>query len=289
MKTIRDRWVPQINGFLFIAILVGGGAFLFVSGRVAFEDIPFAGEAGIVVVVIIGMLLASGFRILEPNESAILIFFGKYMGTLKRSGFIWSLPFTSTNKISLRIHTLNTPTIKVNDALGNPIEIGAVVVWRVSNSAKALLNVDNFMNFVNIQSESAVRTLTAKFPYDTHEEGVPSLRGSPELVSKALLDGLQESLAPAGVTVEEAKISHLAYAPEIAGAMLKRQQAFAIVSARKVITENAVTMVENVIDDLDERRVLALTNEQKASLVSNLMVALVSDSDAQPIVDIGSR
>lgn len=286
MRRIRDRWVPNINGFVFIIMLAIGAFFVLGAGLATFDDYPIIGEIGIVGVIILLFLVSSGFRILQPNESAILIFFGQYVGTIKKSGFRWSLPFTSTNIVSLRYITLNTEPLKVNDAMGNPIEIGAVVVWRIKDSAKAMLSVDNYERYVSVQAETALRTLAVQFPYDSQDDEV-SLRGSTSLISTALVEELQERLDVAGVEVIEARLSHLAYAPEIASAMLKRQQAYAVVNARRVIAENAVSMVENVITDLEARSVLSLSNDQKASLVSNLMVALVADGDAQPILDIG--
>jgi regulator of protease activity HflC (stomatin/prohibitin superfamily) len=242
--------------------------------------IPLIGLA----VVFLFVILPS-FVINNPNESRVILFFGRYIGTLKRPGFWWVIPFTSQQTVSRKVVSMNTKTLKVNDLRGNPIDIAAVIVWNVEDSAKAALNVDNFHDFVAVQSETAVRALASRLPYDS-EEGEESLRGSPEKVSEDLRQELQHRVDVAGVKVTEARLSHLAYAPEIAAAMLRRQQAQAVVSARKIITENAVRMVESALEQIGVTGKIKLGEDAKAKLVSNLLVALVAERDAQPIIDL---
>lgn len=233
-------------------------------------------------------LLLSGLRTVAPNTGKVISLFGDYVGTLKDPGLWWVNPFTKATSISMRTRNMVTPTIKVNDIRGNPIEIAAVVVWRVVDTAVASFDVDDFNSFVDTQCESALRHLASIYPYDTGEAHETSLRGSTEEVSRALASELQERVKRAGVTIEETRLSHLAYAPEIAGAMLRRQQADAVVSARLRIVEGAVGMVESALDHLEKGGKIQLDDERKAAMVSNLMVVLCGDHSAQPVVNTGT-
>lgn len=231
-----------------------------------------------------------GFVIVNPNESSVLVFFGQYVGTIKANGFFWVNPFYTKRNISLKARNLDSDRIKVNDKLGNPIMIGVVLVWKVENTYKAAFEVDDFLNFVEVQSESAVRKLAGTYPYDKfddHEADI-SLRDGGEEVDQMLEDELQSRVAIAGIKVIEARISHLAYAQEIAGAMLQRQQATAIVAARKQIVEGAVGMVEMALEELSVKSIIELDEEKKAAMVSNLMVVLCSDKSASPVINTGT-
>jgi regulator of protease activity HflC (stomatin/prohibitin superfamily) len=238
---------------------------------------------------IVWLILIPGFFTLQPNEAAALTFMGKYKGTVKVSGWHWQNPFYSKQKISLRSRNLNGEKLKVNDEMGNPIEIAAVVVWHVENTFEALFNVENYIGYVKIQSESAIRHLAGLYPYDiTVGERQLSLRGSADEVSEALRKELQERLGKAGVVIEEARLSHLAYAPEIAAAMLQRQQAAAIIAARQKIVEGAVGMVQMAINKLGQNKVVVLDDEKKAQMVCNLMVVLCGERAAQPMINTGN-
>ncbi len=245
----------------------------------------------IIVCIILGIangLTFKGLIVVAPNTGQVVLLFGTYLGTLKRPGFWWINPFAKRIPISLRTRNKVTPTIKVNDIRGNPIEIGAVVVWRVVDAARASFDVDNFSSFVDTQCESALRHLASVYPYDTGVEHETSLRGSTDDVSKALAAELQIRVAQAGVTIEETRLSHLAYAPEIAGAMLRRQQADAVVAARFRIVEGAVGMVESALEHLEKGGKVKLDDERKAAMVSNLMVVLCGDHSVQPVVNTGT-
>jgi regulator of protease activity HflC (stomatin/prohibitin superfamily) len=290
MHNVRESGTLAISGFLILGLLLAALIYgvmnvdqlrsLWVEYAVRDVPIPLIGLA----VVFLFVILPS-FVINNPNESRVILFFGRYIGTLKRPGFWWVIPFTSQQTVSRKVVSMNTKTLKVNDLRGNPIDIAAVIVWNVEDSAKAALNVDNFHDFVAVQSETAVRALASRLPYDS-EEGEESLRGSPEKVSEDLRQELQHRVDVAGVKVTEARLSHLAYAPEIAAAMLRRQQAQAVVSARKIITENAVRMVESALEQIGVTGKIKLGEDAKAKLVSNLLVALVAERDAQPIIDL---
>ncbi len=235
--------------------------------------------------------LFKGFFTLQPKEAAVLTLFGAYRGSVKQSGLLWTNPFYSRRKISLRTRNLTGETLKVNDKRGNPVEIGAVLVWRVDDTARASFDVEDFESFVRIQSESAVRHLASLYAYDEGDEEEKdqiTLRSGIEEVSRALRNELQERVGQAGVQIEEAKLTHLAYAPEIAGAMLRRQQAEAVISARKKIVHGAVSMVEMALKDLSDKQVVQLDDERKAAMVSNLLVVLCGERDAQPVVNAGT-
>jgi regulator of protease activity HflC (stomatin/prohibitin superfamily) len=262
---------------LAVFLLIGGGQ---------------AGSVGTVLAGVFFLLLtifcSIGFFIVNPNQAAVLVFFGRYVGTVKKNGFWWVNPFTVRKKISLRARNLNGERLKVNDKAGNPIEIAAVVVWHVDNTAHACFEVDDYEEYVTTQSESAVRHLATSYPYDTEDEAESSLRGDIDGVSEQLERELQERLDRAGVNVTEARLSHLAYAPEIAGAMLQRQQAHAIIAARAKIVEGAVSMVEGALGQLSQKHIIELDDERKAHMVSNLLVVLCGHHDAQPVVNTGS-
>lgn len=230
-----------------------------------------------------------GYFTLQPNISAVLLLLGAYKGTVKMPGFHWANPFYTHIKVSLRAHNLNGERLKVNDKRGNPVEIAAVVVWRVVNTAQASFDVENYHEYVTVQSESAVRHMATRYPYDTGEsDDELTLRGSIDEVSLALQEELRERLHKAGVVVDEARISHLAYAPEIAGAMLRRQQAEAIVAARQRIVDGAVGMVEMALNKLEQSHTVNLDEERKASMVSNLLVVLCGEREASPVINTGS-
>jgi regulator of protease activity HflC (stomatin/prohibitin superfamily) len=237
---------------------------------------------------LIWLVLPFGFFTLQPNMAAVLMLFGKYKGTVRHAGFHWANPLLEVEKVSLRIRNFNGPKLKVNDLRGNPIDISVIVVWRVVDTAKAVFDVDHYESFVTLQSEAALRHLAMSYPYDTFEGDTLSLRGSVDEISLALLKEVQERIHRAGVEVDEARISHLAYAPEIAGAMLQRQQAEAIVAARTRIVDGAVGMVELALHKLAENKTIDLDEERKAAMVSNLLVVLCSHENAHPVVNTGT-
>jgi regulator of protease activity HflC (stomatin/prohibitin superfamily) len=235
----------------------------------------------------LGLFLLRGLVLVEPNESKPVLLFGRYRGTLRKAGFHWVNPFSVRRHVSLRARNFDSTKLKVNDQRGNPIEIGAVVVWRVKDTAQALFDVDHYESYVTVQTESAIRTTAAKHPYDAANEGEVSLRGDSAEVNVELMAQLAQRLAHAGVEVLEVRLSHLAYAPEIAGVMLRRQQAEAIIDARARIVEGAVGMVKLALDNLSKHEVVELDETQKAALVSNLLVVLCSETDTQPVLSTG--
>lgn len=234
------------------------------------------------------LVLLPGFVVVQPNQAKVATFFGRYVGTLRTDGFYWVNPFTQRRDVSLRIHNLDSDVLKVNDASGNPVEIAAVINWQVVDTAQALFDVQDYDSFVAIQAETAVRHVASEFPYDDYEEGQHSLRGNAEEVMAILRQELQDRLRVAGVAVLDTRLRRLAYAPEIAGEMLRRQQATAVVAARQRIVEGAVGMVDMALRMLSERDIVELDPERKATLVANLLVVLVSDRGAQPIVPAGA-
>jgi regulator of protease activity HflC (stomatin/prohibitin superfamily) len=236
----------------------------------------------------LGGLGFAGLFTVNPNEGRVLQLFGRYVGTARQEGLRWANPFYTKRRVSLRVRNFESARLKVNDHEGNPIEIAAVVVWRVVDTAEALFEVDDYANFVKVQSEAAVRALASSYTYDSHQEDVQSLRGSTAEVAEHLQKEVQARLTKAGIQVMEARISHLAYAPEIAAAMLQRQQAGAIIAARQRIVEGAVGMVEMALEMLSRRAIVQLDDERKASMVSNLLVVLCGERAAQPIVNTGT-
>jgi regulator of protease activity HflC (stomatin/prohibitin superfamily) len=245
---------------------------------------------GALVLTAVVLVCAFGFFIVTPNHSRVLVLFGRYRGTVRAEGFYWTNPFTSKRSVSLRAHNMASEKIKVNDLLGNPIEIGAVIVWRVQDTAQAMFDVEDHEKYVDVQVETAIREIAKTHPYDEGqtEEDPISLRGDTSAVVEELKNELQERLRRAGIEVLEARISHLAYAPEIASAMLQRQQATAIIAARQKIVEGAVSIVEQALADLGKKQVIELDDERKATLVGNLLVVLCGQSAAQPVLNTGS-
>jgi regulator of protease activity HflC (stomatin/prohibitin superfamily) len=248
------------------------------------------GRAAIAPLVLLIVLLLglAGLFIVNPNEAKALILFGRYKGTVKTEGFWWANPFMTKRQISLKVRNFETSKLKVNDNHSNPIEIAAVVVWRVVETAEALFEVDDFEHYVTVQSEAAVRSLASRYPYDAHNTGEVSLSGHPVEVSRDLLTEVQERLAKAGMQVIEARISHLAYAQEIASAMLQRQQANAIIAARQKIVEGAVGMVETALEMLSSKKIIELDGDRRATMVSNLLVVLCSERGTSPVINAGS-
>jgi len=236
----------------------------------------------------LAIILSKGLFILQPNESALLLFFGSYQGTVRKTGFRWTNPFCRRIKISLRARNLVSEILKVNDRLGNPVEIAGIVVWRMADTAQATFDVENYEQYVRIQIEAAIRHLANQFAYDNDEDGRLTLLSGGDQLFQVLHTELQERLARAGVNVEEARLTHLAYAPEIAQAMLRRQQAEAVIGARQKIVQGAVSMVEMALAQLQERGIIDFDPERKAAMVSNLLVVLCGESDAQPVINTGT-
>jgi regulator of protease activity HflC (stomatin/prohibitin superfamily) len=282
--------IGTANGFLALVValllLVAGG--LLIANSISSYGVRWGLFASGIVLLIVAVLTLAGLYTLQPNEAAIIQLFGAYRGTSRVPGLRATNPFYSRKKMSLRARNLNGERLKVNDKRGNPIEIAAVVVWRVVDSAEAVFEVDDYKNFVQVQTEAAVRNLATSYPYDAHVDGEIALRSHTTEVAERLKVEIQDRLAKAGVAVIEARISHLAYAPEIAGAMLRRQQASAIVAARTRIVEGAVGMVEMALDELARKHVVELDSERKAAMVSNLLVVLCSDQHTQPVVNTGT-
>jgi regulator of protease activity HflC (stomatin/prohibitin superfamily) len=295
----RDRKLVTIPGLVAAAVwllLAVAVAALLLSSLTGGDAVSWTGSA---VTALLGLLLLvalNGFVIVQPNQAKVAVFLGRYMGTVRRSGFWWINPLTTRRTLSLRIRNLDTDVLKVNDANGNPIEISAVITWQVQDAAQAAFDVEDYKGFVDIQAETAVRHVASVFPYDSYsvfpydsyEEGQESLRGAADRVIATLQADLQERLDVAGVAVVDTRLRRLAYAPEIAADMLRRQQADAIVAARQRIVEGAVGMVDHALSSLNERDIVELDEERKAAMVSNLMVVLVSDRGAQPVVNSGS-
>jgi len=321
----KEHEVSVGSGWTFLPVnlllLLGGPALLIwsIAAGVQEQNHPFWSWFVVaILMILVGFFMLFGFFTLQPNEARVLVLFGQYKGTVRRSGFHWGNPFYSNgpspasnlaaaaaaaksgekvapppkrnprNKISLRARNLNGERLKVNDKRGNPIEIAAVVVWRVEDTAQAMFDVDDLEHYVTVQSESAVRHLASQYAYDHGEENETTLRSGMDEVSQALTRELQERLGKAGVVVEEARLTHLAYAPEIAQAMLRRQQAEAVIAARQKIVHGAVSMVEMALKDLADRHVLQLDDERKAAMVSNLMVVLCGESEVHPVVNAGT-
>jgi hypothetical protein len=285
---VREQERHAASGLGMLVVFV---SLMLMSGYALVEAIRWksAGVAvtAVLAIVVITVLLC-GFFVVNPNEGRVLQLFGAYRGTVKEAGLRWANPFLTKKRISQRVRNFESARLKVNDTDGNPIEIAAVVVWRVVDTAEAVFEVDDYENYVKVQSEAAVRILATRYPYDAHLEGHLSLRGSTAEVAKDLKHEIQERLAKAGVEAIEARLSHLAYASEIASAMLRRQQAGAIIAARQKIVEGAVGMVEMALELLGKSNVVTLDEERKAAMVSNLLVVLCADREAQPVVNTGS-
>jgi len=285
---IREKKINVSSGYWMILVLL--------VAQLATAYAIFAALRAISVVGIVTAVLASvvvlvcwvGFFMINPNEAKVLQLFGKYVGTAHEPGLKWANPFYAKSAVSTRIRNFESGQLKVNDSQGSPIEIAAVVVWKVFDTAEALFEVDDYEEFVQIQSESALRNLSTTYPYEPHEGEGTALRSHPNEIAQALCEEIQDRLEKAGVTVIEARISHLAYAPEIAHAMLRRQQASAIIAARRLIVRGAVGMVDMALDELRDNDVVELDEERKAAMVSNLLVVLCSEESAQPVLNTGS-
>lgn len=281
----EEKIIVPANGYLMLflfLILFFGPIVMAVTMR----------SPGFIPVIILALFIAPGFIMVQPNNSRVLLLFGKYIGSVKKNGFYWVNPFYTKKKISLRASNFDSERLKVNDKLGNPIMISTILVWRVDDTYKAAFDVDNFENFVRVQTDAAVRKLASMYPYDNFaDEGLKediTLRSSVNEVSEALEKEIEERLSIAGIEVLEARIGYLAYAQEIANAMLKRQQATAIVAARHKIVEGAVSMVEMALEELGKKQIVDLDDERKAAMVSNLMVILCGDKDASPVLNTGT-
>lgn len=287
MKTVEnqdlERTIKPMSGYLMLLVLFG---------LIAMIVYGFAVLKHPIVIALIPMVLVllPGFFLVNPNGSRVLVLFGKYVGTVKQNGFFWTNPFYSKTKISLRARNFETERVKVNDKMGNPILISSILVWKVNDTYKAAFEVDDYESFVRIQSDAAVRILASRYPYDNFddEQMETTLRSGLEEVNEAMEEELTNRLAMAGLEVLEARIGYLAYAPEIASSMLKRQQAEAIVAARLKIVEGAVGMVEQALDSLSQKQIIDLDEEKKAAMVSNLMVVLCSDQEATPVLNTGT-
>jgi regulator of protease activity HflC (stomatin/prohibitin superfamily) len=284
-----EKTIQATSGWPMLALnlgsLLAGIALLILAA--ATQSGPVLPVTALLICVAAVVSLAGHFT-LQPNQARVLILFGEYRGTVRASGFCWTNPFYTKRLLSLRLRNLDGEKLKVNDKQGNPIEIAAVVVWRVENTAQACFDVENYEHYVKIQSESALRHLANSYAYDHGEEHEITLRSGVDEVSAALRAELQQRLAKAGVTVEEARLTHLAYSPEIAGVMLRRQQAEAIIAARKMIVHGAVSMVQLALEDLAAKQVVEFDQERKAAMVSNLLVVLCGEHDAQPVINTGT-
>ena len=284
---LKEKLISGLSGWLMVGVLIAGVIAGIAGIAIAQDENPPLTVISVLLLVL-DLICWRGLMVVNPNTARLVLLFGRYQGTVKTMGLRWVNPFTVRRIVSLKIRNFESSKLKVNDHIGNPIEIAAIVVWRVVETAEAMFQVNDYEHFVHMQTESAVRHMSSTFPYDAHEEGELSLRGSAAEVSQRLQHEIQERLAEAGVEVIEARISHLSYAPEIANAMLRRQQATAIIAARQKIVEGAVGMVEMALDMLSEKNVVKLDEERKATMVSNLLVVLCGDRDAQPVVNTGT-
>lgn len=292
MKLTKERNTLKISGFITLFIFFAIGAFnlyYFYWLSANLNQFSFPMIIGIVIMNILAVVSLGGYTTLQPNEAVVLTFFGKYIGSIREDGFWWANPFAAKVRILLRIRNFESKIIKVNDSQGNPIEIGAVVVWKVVDTAKAVFDVEDYERYVSLQSETAIRHVSVKYPYDSSDhEGIKSLRGNSDEVCEDLKMELQSKLGSTGIEILEARLSHLAYASEIAQAMLRRQQAEAVISARQKIVEGAVGMVQMALKQLSENNIVELDNERKAIMVNNLLVTLVSESETKPIINTGN-
>jgi SPFH domain / Band 7 family len=285
---IRERELSVYPGLGMVVVALGLAAIAFVSiitGVAAHAPARIIGGMG---GLLLALLVLKGLFSVNPNEARVLQLFGEYIGTVKTPGLRWANPFYTRRRVSTRVRNFESGRLKVNDIDGNPIEIAAVVVWRVVDTAEACFEVDDYNNYVHVQSEAALRNLATSYPYDSHDESLASLRGHTAVVADHLKREIQERLEKAGVKVHEARISHLAYAPEIAAAMLQRQQAGAIIAARQRIVEGAVGMVDMALEMLSKKGIVHLDEERKAAMVSNLLVVLCGEKAAQPVVNAGT-
>lgn len=283
---MTERKAVCVQGLLpmMLLVVVAIGMVITRAYLIILESAPFL----MVLIVPAVLLWMKGLFIVSPNEAKVLTFFGKYTGTVREPGFWFANPFANKSSISLKVSNFQSPQLKVNDAQGNPIEIACVIVWRVVDTAKAFFDVENYQAFIHIQCETALRHLASHYPYEPHQAGELSLRGSPEQVGTTMQRELQERASLAGIEIIEAQLSHLAYSPEIAQAMLRRQQASAVISARQMIVDGAVGMVEMALKKLEADGIVQLNESNKATMVNNLMIALVSESHMQPVLSTGN-
>jgi len=279
---MKEKTGFSVNGYMVFAVLI------VMAGSIIAHIIAQQASFTFFASIAIAIFILPGFFMVQPNQGKVMTLFGSYVGTVKLNGLRWTIPFFIRKSVSLRIRNFESSQMKVNDNHGNPIEIATVVVWSVDDTAEAMFEVDDYNSFVNIQSESALRNMAVSYPYDQHGSDEIALRSHPKEVSEALKIEIQQRLEKAGVKVHEARITHLAYAPEIAQAMLQRQQASAIIAARSMIVDGAVGMVEMALKQLSEKDIVDLDEERKASMVSNLLVVLCSDNSTQPIINAGS-
>jgi regulator of protease activity HflC (stomatin/prohibitin superfamily) len=286
----REATASVASGWLFLALTIGlfAGAIGLLVSSLRPVQLSGVGALAAILLLVAAIVCSCGFFTLQPNGAAVLVLFGAYRGTVRASGFFFANPFYKKIRISLRARNLNGDKLKVNDKRGNPIEIAVVVVWRVRDTAQASFDVDSYENYVRVQSESAVRHVAGSYAYDDGEPHELTLRGGSDEVSAALTRELQARLGKAGVEVDEARLTHLAYAPEIAQAMLRRQQAEAVIAARQKIVHGAVNMVEMALRELSEKNVVNLDEERKAAMVSNLLVVLCGESEAHPVINTGT-
>ena len=289
LKASKERLASTLSGYPMLLVgLLALAMDVYGVFRIANDQVDVATFALLIVGMLLFGLVAGGFYMLQPNQAAAITLFGDYRGSDRSDGLRWVWPWMMRPKISIRVHNFTSDRIKVNDLRGNPIEIAANVVWRVSDTAQAMFDVADYTDFIEVQIESAIRTIGSKYPYDDIEHKEVTLRGDHEVVNADLETELQERVARAGITIDECRIMHLAYAQEIAQAMLRRQQAEAVIAARSKLVQGAVSMVETALQQLSERDVVELDDERRAAMVSNLMVVLCSDREAQPIVNAGT-
>jgi ligand-binding SRPBCC domain-containing protein len=290
MNTSKERPANTYNGYVMLLVLLG--LVLWILWRFVLFGTDGPSLLGIIslpVSVLLILFVALGFYMIQPNQGAVITLFGDYRGTDRKTGLHWVWPWMGRKKVSMRAHNIHSERVKINDLRGNPVEIACNVVWRVSDTAQAVFDVDDYKQFVNIQIEAALRTVGARHPYDDmSEEDKTTLRGSADVINAELQAELNDRLRVAGIVVDEAGLTHLAYAPEIAGAMLRRQQAEAVIAARAKLVLGAVSMVEMALEKLSADNIVHLDDERKAAMVSNLMVVLVGDRDTQPVVNTGT-
>jgi regulator of protease activity HflC (stomatin/prohibitin superfamily) len=288
LRLSRERPASTFNGYVMLLVLLAALAAPVAGVAMIDAGLGVAGALLAIGAVLAALFVLFGFYLLQPNQAAALLLFGDYKGSDRQAGLRWRWPWLTRTKISTRVHNVTSERLKVNDLRGNPIEIATNVVWRVTDSAQALFDVDDYTKFVFVQIESAVRAIAAQYPYDDIEHQETTLRGHAEIVSHQMMEELQERVAVAGITIDECRLTHLAYAPEIAQAMLRRQQAEAVIAARQKIVIGAVSMVENALQLLSEKNVVELDDERRAAMVSNLMVVLCSEHSTQPVVNTGT-
>ncbi len=288
LRLSRERPAATQNGFVMLLVLAAATALAGLGLWQLAEQNRTLGGSLLIMEVVIAVFIAPGFYFLQPNQAAAILLFGDYKGTDRTAGLRWALPWMTRTKISTRVHNVVSERLKVNDLRGNPIEIASNVVWRVTDTAQALYDVDDYNKFVFVQIESAVRAIAARYPYDDIEHQETTLRGNADVISSELRAELQDRVAVAGITIDECRLTHLAYAQEIAQAMLRRQQAEAVIAARSKLVQGAVGMVEMALQMLSEKDVVELDDERRAAMVSNLMVVLCSERDTQPVVNAGT-